>query len=155
MNQDLQDILSALDDAGPVNTELIRNAVKALSDELELLAFKLSRSEKIKRTTAVFLDESVTELEEKRRVVEEVNTALESSLAELKATQAQLVESEKLASLGALTAGSYDLFVTASEPVGEDFSYTVTVSAVPLPAAVWLFGSALFGFGFLTRRKSV
>lgn len=105
MNQNLKDILSALVDTESVDSEAIRNAVSALSDELEMLAFKLQRSEKIKKTTAVFLDESVTELEEKRRVVEEVNTALESSLAELKATQAQLVESEKLASLGALTAG--------------------------------------------------
>ncbi|NNF03760.1 MAG: GHKL domain-containing protein [Rhodothermales bacterium] len=61
--------------------------------------------EKIKRTTAIFLDESVAELEEKRKAVEEVNARLEDSLRELKATQAQLVEQEKLASLGSLTAG--------------------------------------------------
>ena len=29
-----------------------------------------------------------------------------------------------------------------------------TVSAVPLPAAVWLFGSALVGLATLARRRS-
>lgn len=43
-----------------------------------------------------------TELEEK---VKERTTALEKSLEELKATQKQLVQSEKMASLGELTAG--------------------------------------------------
>lgn len=32
---------------------------------------------------------------------------------------------------------------------------TITVTAVPLPAAVWLFGSALLGIGAIGRRKSV
>lgn len=32
-------------------------------------------------------------------------------------------------------------------------SSTSTVSAVPLPAAAWLFGSALLGMGFFRRRK--
>ncbi len=34
-----------------------------------------------------------------------------------------------------------------------DFSYTLnlTPSAVPLPAAVWLFGSALLGLGYARR----
>ena len=31
---------------------------------------------------------------------------------------------------------------------------TITVSAVPVPAAVWLFGSALAGFGVLNRKKN-
>ena len=31
---------------------------------------------------------------------------------------------------------------------------TITVSAVPVPAAVWLFGSALAGFGVFGRKKN-
>jgi len=31
--------------------------------------------------------------------------------------------------------------------------YTFTVSAVPVPAAIWLFGSAIAGLGFSSRRK--
>jgi len=105
MKQGLQDILDALDSDEPVDGDAIRKSVKSISEGLDVLEFKLKRSEKIKRTTAVFLDESVTELEEKRKAVEEINAALEQSLVELRATQAQLVEQEKLASLGALTAG--------------------------------------------------
>jgi hypothetical protein len=37
---------------------------------------------------------------------------------------------------------------------GTDFNGTVSSSAVPLPAAAWLFGSALLGFGALKRRKA-
>lgn len=35
----------------------------------------------------------------------------------------------------------------------ERFSYEEDVAVVPVPAAIWLFGSALFAGGFLTRRK--
>ncbi len=38
--------------------------------------------------------------------------------------------------------------------VGNVSLYDLNLTAVPLPAAVWLFGSALVGFGFLSRRKS-
>jgi hypothetical protein len=31
----------------------------------------------------------------------------------------------------------------------------VTVNVVPLPAAVWLFGSALAGLGWIRRKQSV
>ena len=34
-------------------------------------------------------------------------------------------------------------------------SGTVTASAVPIPAAVWLFGSTLAGLGWMRRRKAV
>jgi HpiC1 cyclase len=35
----------------------------------------------------------------------------------------------------------------------ERLSYQDEVAVVPIPAAIWLFGSALFAGGFLTRRK--
>jgi hypothetical protein len=41
---------------------------------------------------------------------------------------------------------------------GSGYTYTVTggnVSAVPIPAAVWLFGSALAGLGYLRKRIAV
>src|SRR5680860_116342 len=58
-----------------------------------------------KRTTAILLEETIDELEQKRKSIEEANEALNKSLKELKSTQAQLVQSEKMASLGELTAG--------------------------------------------------
>ncbi len=51
------------------------------------------------------MEETIEELEQKRKAIEETNTALQKSLEELKAAQAQLIQSEKMASLGELTAG--------------------------------------------------
>jgi hypothetical protein len=55
-----------------------------------------------------------------------------------------------------LVAGEY--FFSIFPSVGDvhyDFSFTATdVSQVPLPAAVWLFGSALLGLVGVTTRKS-
>ncbi|HEX8385101.1 MAG TPA: two-component regulator propeller domain-containing protein, partial [Rubricoccaceae bacterium] len=49
--------------------------------------------------------ESAREVREANAKLEAANTRLETSLVDLKATQTQLVQSEKLASLGQLTAG--------------------------------------------------
>ena len=73
-------------------------ALKAVDRELQILSFKLDRTEKVKRTTAILLEETIEELEQKRKAVEETLTVL-------KATQEQLIQQEKLASLGQLTAG--------------------------------------------------
>jgi signal transduction histidine kinase len=79
--------------------------LKDADKELEITAFKLDRTEKVKRTTAILLEETIEELEQKRKAIEETNAALTKSLDELKAAQAQLIQSEKMASLGELTAG--------------------------------------------------
>jgi hypothetical protein len=42
---------------------------------------------------------------------------------------------------------------SASGPGGPDRQDLVTVSEVPLPAAVWLFGSGLVGLGVLSRKR--
>jgi signal transduction histidine kinase len=78
--------------------ESVLKALKAVDKELQILTFKLDRTEKVKRTTAILLEETIEELEHKRKAVEE-------ALTELKATQSQLIQAEKLASLGQLTAG--------------------------------------------------
>jgi len=56
-----------------------------------------------------------------------------------------------------LAAGDYTLFVGGnfSGGAGAAGKYTVglTASPVPIPAAIWLFGSALAGIGVLGRRK--
>jgi signal transduction histidine kinase len=81
------------------------SAVKEVDKVLTITTFKLERTEKVKRTTAILLEETIEELEQKRKAVEEANLALQKSLEELKATQSQLIQSEKMASLGELTAG--------------------------------------------------
>jgi len=57
-----------------------------------------------------------------------------------------------------LAAGEYTLILggyNGTSP-GANLAYTATISAspVPVPAAVWLFGSALAGLGVFGRRKS-
>ncbi len=100
--EDIRALVAGLD--ADARTAVLQ-AMGALEEEVGMLEFRLKRMEKIKRTTAVFLDESVAELEQKRKTVEEINARLEESLRELKAAQEQLIQQEKLASLGQMTAG--------------------------------------------------
>jgi signal transduction histidine kinase len=70
-----------------------------------MIQFKLERIEKDRNTLSVMLQESIEDLQKKSLVIEDANKALTQTLEELKATQAQLIQSEKMASLGELTAG--------------------------------------------------
>ena len=108
MNQHLQSILNIIQQDESISAEQKTAITKSLKDadkELEITAFKLDRTEKVKRTTAILLEETIEELEQKRKAIEETNVALQQSLEELNAAQAQLIQSEKMASLGELTAG--------------------------------------------------
>ena len=108
MNQHLQNILNIIQQDENLTAEQKATISKSLKDadkELEITAFKLDRTEKVKRTTAILLEETIQELELKRKAVEESNAALQKLLEDLKAAQAQLIQSEKMASLGELTAG--------------------------------------------------
>ena len=103
--QTITDFLQQDQNMSPEQKEHFLKALKAVDRELQILSFKLDRTEKVKRTTAILLEETIEELEQKRKSIEETNAALSKSLEELKATQAQLIKSEKMASLGELTAG--------------------------------------------------
>ena len=108
MNPHLQDILDILEKIESIPEEqktAITKSLKQADKELIITAFKLDRTEKVKRTTAILLEETIEELELKRKAVEETNEALQKSFKDLEAAQDQLVQQEKLASLGQLTAG--------------------------------------------------
>jgi len=108
MNTNLENIKNTIEQSERLTEsekEVLLNVVKSVDKEIAILEFKLERTEKVKRTTSVLLEETIDELEKKRTDVIETNQALKKSLDELKAAQAQLIQSEKMASLGELTAG--------------------------------------------------
>ena len=108
MNTHLQHIFDALQQIENLSEEqraAITKSLKAAEKEMAIVDFKLDRTEKVKRTTAILLEETIEELELKRKAVEESNLALQKTLEDLKAAQEQLIQQEKLASLGQLTAG--------------------------------------------------
>jgi signal transduction histidine kinase len=108
MNAHIQDILHSLQQMEELSDEqraALTKSLKAVEKDIAIVEFKLDRTEKVKRTTAILLEETIEELELKRKAIEETNLALKQSLEELKSAQAQLVQQEKLASLGQLTAG--------------------------------------------------
>ena len=108
MNPKLEQILKLIKDesglAESVKTDL-EKVVKDLDKQAHMDSFKLNRLESDKRVMSVMLEETISDLEQKRKEIEESHKALEKSLEELKAAQALLIQSEKMASLGELTAG--------------------------------------------------
>ncbi len=107
MNLQFQNILNLIQQLqlSDADKTALEKAVKEADKQFEIIIFKLDRTEKVKRTTAILMEETIQELELKRKAVEESNDALQKSLEELKAAQQQLIQSEKMASLGELTAG--------------------------------------------------
>jgi two-component system, NtrC family, sensor kinase len=103
--QHIIDLIHETETLSPEQKSVIIKSLKDVDKELSILEFKLDRTEKVKRTTAILLEETIEELEQKRKAVEESNAALQKTIEELKAAQAQLIQSEKMASLGELTAG--------------------------------------------------
>ena len=74
MNQKFQEIIDIIEKTDDLCTEKKESVIKALGDadkELEITSFKLERTERVKRTTAILLEETSEELELKRKAVEE------------------------------------------------------------------------------------
>ena len=103
--QTIQDIIQQIDLLSQSDKDVLMKAIKDADLQFTITEFKLDRTEKVKRTTAILLEETIEELEQKRKAVEDSHEALIKSMEELKATQSQLVHVEKMASLGELTAG--------------------------------------------------
>ena len=73
MNEHLQSILNIIQQDESLTVEEKNAIAKSLKDadkEFAITAFKLDRTEKVKRTTAILLEETIAELEQKRKAVE-------------------------------------------------------------------------------------
>lgn len=108
MNPQLQVISDAIQHSVSLSEsekEKLIQAVKDADKSQSMAQFRLTRLENDKQTLTIMLEESIQDLEKKRKDVESSHTALQKTLEELKAAQAQLIQSEKMASLGELTAG--------------------------------------------------
>ena len=87
MNPQLNSILNFIQSSEKLDQQeknSISKDLKEVAKELGIVIFKLERTEKIKRTTTILLDETISELEQKRRAIERANDALQKSLEELK-----------------------------------------------------------------------
>ena len=73
-------------------------SLKAADKELEITAFKLERTEKVKHTTAILLEETIEELEQKRKAVEAQNKEMEieTALEKVRSRSLGMHKSEEL-----------------------------------------------------------
>jgi len=101
MNQHLLNIVNFLQQDKTLSEEEKNALLKSVKDadkELEITSFKLDRTEKVKRTTTILLEETIEELEQKRKAVEAQNRELEieSSLERVRAVAMSMMQSDDL-----------------------------------------------------------
>ena len=70
MNPHLQNILAIIQQSTNLDADEKNRILQLLQDadkELEITTFKLDRTEKVKKTTAILLEETIQELEQKKK----------------------------------------------------------------------------------------
>src|SRR6187431_2330303 len=103
--QTISDLIKNSSGISDAEKESLLKVIKEADKNQSMIQFKLERIEKDRNTLSIMLQESIDDLQKKSLVIEDANKALTQTLEELKATQVQLIQSEKMASLGELTAG--------------------------------------------------
>jgi len=101
MNQHLQKIQEFIQQTEALSAEekaALSKTVKNIDTELTITEFKLDRTEKVKRTTAILLEETIEELEHKRKAVEEKNHELEieSALERVRTVAMSMIKPDDL-----------------------------------------------------------
>ncbi len=79
MTRNLQNILSLLEQSDALSIEKknqVKDWIKEIDKYIVTTEFKLDRTEKVKRTTVILLEETIDELELKRKAIEETNITL-------------------------------------------------------------------------------
>ena len=74
MQEELKKIKEFIENSSDLSEDektMLIKSVKSLDSELTITAFKLERTEKVKRTTSILLEETIEELEQKRKAVED------------------------------------------------------------------------------------
>ena len=66
----IQDLLQQNKQLTPPESEALLKAIADADKQWNITDFKLDRTEKVKRTTAILLEETIAELEQKRKAVE-------------------------------------------------------------------------------------
>jgi len=107
MNQHHQNIANLIQQFESLTAEQKNAIAKSLKDadkELEIASFKLERTEKVKRTTAILLEETIQELEQKRKAVEGQNRELEieAALEKVRSRTMGMQKSEELSETAVL-----------------------------------------------------
>ena len=103
--QTISDLIKNSSGISDAEKESLLKVIKEVDKNQAMIQFKLERIEKDRNTLSIMLQESIEDLQKKSLVIEDANKALTQTLEELKTTQVQLIQSEKMASLGELTAG--------------------------------------------------
>ena len=101
MNKDIQSITVLVEQSKNMSDEEKNSMLlllKKANKELELTAFKLERTEKVKYTTGILLEETIEELEQKRKAVESQNRELEieAALNNVRSRSLAMQKSEEL-----------------------------------------------------------
>jgi len=97
MNQYLktiQELLQQNMELTEADKEAILKAIADADKQWSITDFKLDRTEKVKKTTAILLEETIEELEQKRKAVEEKNRELEieSSLERVRSQAMSMIK---------------------------------------------------------------
>src|SRR6266487_3236076 len=105
MNQHLktiQDLFQQDKDLSKADKEALLKAIADADKQWSITEFKLDRTEKVKKTTAILLEKTIEELEQKRKAVEAQNRELEieSSLERVRTVALAMRKPDDLAGIG-------------------------------------------------------
>src|SRR4026207_859463 len=94
----IQDLIHQNDRLSPGEKEMLLKSLSDAAKEFSITEFKRERTEKVKKTTGILLEETISELEQKRKAVEAQNRELEieSSLERVRAVAMGMKKSDDL-----------------------------------------------------------